>query len=100
MPENPYQNAEAVYCNEPLQIPRFTIDLSLPPEKRYLEVCAAFRRDMRGLRGLFDEIMGDLLPWLPSTVMRWVCWALLWRVYDEEENRELLVGRLLNLWLF
>lgn len=92
MPEPPFQTIEATEWNEPLPIPRFTIDLSLPPEKRYLEVCAAFHEEMRGLRSLFDEVMEAFLPWLPSPVRRLVCWAFLWRVYSEEENRELKVG--------
>ena len=99
MPENFNLNAEMARWNAPHDIPRFTIDLSLPPEQRYAEVCAAFHGDMRRLRSLFDELMGDFLPWLPSAVMRWVCWTLLWRVHDEEENRELQVGRWSISWL-
>lgn len=50
----------------PLQPPRFTIDLSLPPSQRYAEVCHALRDEMRGLQSLFDEVVGGFLPWLPS----------------------------------
>ena len=78
--------------NEPLEIPRFTIDLSLPPEQRYLEVCAALQDEIRGLQNLFDEVVGNFLPWVSSVVLRWVCWVLLWRVHSSEESAELKVS--------
>lgn len=93
------QNCESIRAsseisdsNEPLGIPRFTIHLSLPPEQRYLEVCAALQDEMRGLQNLFDGVVGSFLPWVPSVVLRWVCWALLWRVYSDEESAELKVS--------
>lgn len=79
--------------NDPLALPRFTIDLSLPPEQRYAEVCAALRDEMRGLEALFDEVVGSLAPWVPLVVLRWVCWGLLWGVHGREESAELRVGR-------
>jgi hypothetical protein len=75
--------------------PRFTIDLSLPPSQRYAEVCHALGDEMRGLQSLFDEVVGEFLPsWLhvPSVVLNWVAWALLWRVCDDEEDAELDVS--------
>jgi hypothetical protein len=79
--------------NKPRELPRFTIDLSLPPEQRYVEVCAAFREEMRGLQGLFDEVVGGFVPWVPSGVLRWVCWVVLRGVWGEEERGELRVSR-------
>jgi len=78
--------------NPPLSPPRFTINLSLPPSQRYAEVCHALRDEMRGPQFLFDEVVGGFLPWLPSVVLNWVAWALLWRVYDGEEDGELDVS--------
>ena len=78
--------------NDPLPLPRFTIDLSLPPEQRYAEVCAALHDEMRGLEALFDEVVGGAAPWVPISVLRWFCWAVLWGVCSEEETRELKVG--------
>nr|OQO29619.1 hypothetical protein B0A51_01610 [Rachicladosporium sp. CCFEE 5018] len=75
--------------NEPQSIPRFAIDLSQPPEQRYTEVCAAFKDEMLGLRELFDEVVGSMLPFLPSTLLKWICWLLLRGVYDAEETAEL-----------
>jgi hypothetical protein len=94
-PANPQDSSSEVSGsnNDPLELPRFTIDLNLPPEQRYMEVCAAFREEMRGLQGLFDEVVGGFMPWVPSGILRWVCWMLLWRVWGKEERGELRVGR-------
>nr|OQO24852.1 hypothetical protein B0A51_07850 [Rachicladosporium sp. CCFEE 5018] len=75
--------------NEPQSIPTFAIDLSLPPEQRYTEVCAAFKDEMLGLRELFDDVVGSMLPFLPSTLLKRICWLLLRGVYDAEETAEL-----------
>lgn len=77
--------------------PRFVIDLSLPPEQRYLEVCAGFHQRIKGVTPLFDEVVSDLLLSLP----RPLCWVPIQRihqmarlclrgVYDQEETRELV----------
>ena len=75
--------------NKPNEPPRFTIDLSLPPEQRYLEVCAAFKSEMVNLTSLFDEVVGDMVPWLSSKWLHFICRMLLRRVYDREEHGEL-----------
>lgn len=85
---------EILDSNGPLEIPRFIIDLSLPPEQRYVEVCDELQHEIRGLQGLSDEFVRGVLlfAWMPSAVLGWICWALLWRVYIREENRELKVS--------
>jgi hypothetical protein len=93
IPESQHPSTEASGSNEPRELPRFTIDLSLPPEQRFLEVCIAFRDEMRGLQGLFDEVVGGFVAWVPSVVLRWICWALLWGVWSNEESAELKVSR-------
>ncbi|KAK6434861.1 hypothetical protein LTR95_008959 [Oleoguttula sp. CCFEE 5521] len=75
--------------NEPQSIPKFAVDLSLSPEQRYTEVCAAFKDEMLGLRELFDDVVGSMLPFIPSTLLKWICWLLLRGVYDAEETAEL-----------
>lgn len=69
--------------------PRFIIDLSLPPEQRYLEVCTAFKRRIQGITPLFDEIVGGFLHWIPARRIHPLARLLLQGVYDKEENREL-----------
>lgn len=93
------QDASPSEPNDPLELPRFTIDLSLPPEQRYAEVCATLHDEMRGLEALFDEVVGGAAPWVPISVLRWFCWAVLWGVCSGEETRELRVGGSSKLWL-
>ena len=70
--------------------PRFTINLSLPPSERYHAVCDALAPEITGLTSLFDEVVGGgILPFLPLSLLHWLCWALLRRVYDDEETAEL-----------
>jgi hypothetical protein len=87
----------------PQSPPHFTINLSLPPSERYAEVCHALRDEMCGLQSLFDEVVGGFLPYwlhLPSIVLNWVAWALLWRVCDAEEDDELDVSCILSKPIF
>lgn len=76
---------------DPVAPRRFTINLSLPPEQRYLEVSAVFKGEMLNLRGLFDEVVGGMVKFIPNVLLKWICWMLLRGVYDEEENAELKV---------
>ncbi|KAF2208538.1 hypothetical protein CERZMDRAFT_48918 [Cercospora zeae-maydis SCOH1-5] len=69
--------------------PKFLIDLSLPPEQRYLEVCAAFREEVNGLISLFDEVVGGFLYGVPLKWVHFVSRMLVRKVYEKEENREL-----------
>ncbi|KAF7194237.1 Acid ceramidase [Pseudocercospora fuligena] len=69
--------------------PRFVINLSLPPEQRYLEVCAAFKQEISDLTPLFDEVVGGMLQAVPLTWLHRACRLLLRGVYDPEENKEL-----------
>ncbi|KAK3717461.1 hypothetical protein LTR37_005851 [Vermiconidia calcicola] len=75
--------------NVPDEPPRFIIDLSLPPEQRYLEVCAAFRDEMLNLTSLFDEVVGGMVSLISITWLRRICKLCLRRIYNEEENAEL-----------
>ncbi|KXS93421.1 hypothetical protein AC579_8893 [Pseudocercospora musae] len=69
--------------------PRFVINLSLPPEQRYLKVCAAFKQEISDLTPLFDEVVGGMLQAVPLTWLHRACRLLLRGVYDSEENKEL-----------
>lgn len=93
----PQTRTAEVIENLPLSPPRFTIDLSLPPSRRYAEVCATLRDEMLGVQSLFDEVVGSFLPWLPGVTLNWMAWALLWRVCDAEEDAELDVSYLFAL---
>lgn len=73
----------------PDQPPCFTIDLSLPPEQRYLEVCTAFKDEISNLTDLFDQVVGDMVPFIPVRWLHRLGRLLLRRVYSSEENAEL-----------
>ncbi|KAK4544278.1 hypothetical protein LTR36_004488 [Oleoguttula mirabilis] len=74
---------------KPDEPPRFTIDLSLPPEQRYLEICTALKSEITGLTTLFDEVVGGMVPFLPLKWLHFFCRMLLRAVYNREENAEL-----------
>lgn len=69
--------------------PRYTIDLSLPPRKRYQHIAADFKTQIATLPVLFDEVVEDLRANIPVERVRWLARLLLRRVYNKEENEEL-----------
>ena len=69
--------------------PRYTIDLSLPPRRRYQHIVAAFRPQIATLPILFDEVVNDLRVNVSVERVRWLARLLLRRVYNKEENEEL-----------
>jgi len=72
--------------DEPL---RFIINLSLPPEQRYLEVCTALKSEINNLTSLFDEVVGDMVNFVSNWWLHFLCRILLRGVYNKEENAEL-----------
>ncbi|GAB7366869.1 hypothetical protein MBLNU230_g1037t1 [Neophaeotheca triangularis] len=76
-------------ADDPVELPAFTIDLALPPEQRWLEVCSAMREEIQGITGLFDEVVGGLLPLLPLYWVHRSCAFFLRRIANVEETREL-----------
>ena len=83
------QSTRSGQTNTPDEPPRFTIDLSLPPEQRYLEVCTAFKSEMLNLTSLFDEVVGGMIHFISVKWLRFLCRLLLRKVYNNEENAEL-----------
>ncbi len=69
--------------------PRYTIDLSLPPRKRYQHIVADFRPHIATLPALFDEVVKDLRANVSVERVRWLARLLLRRVYSKEETEEL-----------
>lgn len=70
-------------------IPRYVIDLSLPPAKRYQHVAKAFKSQLASLPVLFDEVVQNLYPKISVGAVRSTAKLLLRRVHDEEQNEEL-----------
>ncbi|KAL9098826.1 MAG: hypothetical protein Q9163_005581 [Psora crenata] len=73
--------------NEDLRPPRYLIDLSLPPAKRYQELALAFKSRVQALPILFDEILQGAR--LPPRVTHKIAQLCLRRVYSAEETEEL-----------
>ena len=69
--------------------PRYTIDLSLPPRKRYQHVATELKPQIAKLPTLFDEIVQDLRMKVSVETVRWLARLLLRRVYSNEETEEL-----------
>lgn len=69
--------------------PRYTIDLSLPPRKRYQHMAADFMPQIVKLPVLFDEVVKDLRANVSIERVRWLARLLLRRVYNKEETEEL-----------
>ena len=72
-----------------LEPPKYTIDLSLPPEQRYKHVAIDYKLQLAGLPNLFDDIIHDLHPNIPISTIRGAAKLLLKRLYSAEETAEL-----------
>ena len=69
--------------------PRYTVDLSLPPRKRYQQIAADFKPQIATLPALFDDVVKDLRARVSVEKLRWLARLLLRRVYSKEESEEL-----------
>lgn len=67
--------------------PVYTIDLSLPPERRYVEVARDFKDHVMGLTDLFEAVVvGFGFPFRPVSLLSKV---FLRRLHSNEQTREL-----------
>lgn len=88
--------------HEHFEPPKYTVDLSLPPNQRYRHVAADFKPQAVTLPVLFDEIAEQMNPKVSIRKVRWFARSMLRRVYYKEETEELrgiseVIG--LELWL-
>ncbi|KAF2871168.1 beta subunit of N-acylethanolamine-hydrolyzing acid amidase-domain-containing protein [Massariosphaeria phaeospora] len=67
--------------------PVYTIDLSLPPAQRYIQVAKDYKLIVEGLVTLFDELLDSAK--LPKKPMHWIAKVLLRRLYSKEQTEEL-----------
>ncbi|KAL9635349.1 MAG: hypothetical protein Q9164_003516 [Protoblastenia rupestris] len=65
----------------------YTIDLSLPPAKRYHELALAFKPQVKSLPILFDDLIRQ--AGLPPRLTHMIARLCLRRVYSQEETEEL-----------
>ncbi|KAH7305607.1 beta subunit of N-acylethanolamine-hydrolyzing acid amidase-domain-containing protein [Rhexocercosporidium sp. MPI-PUGE-AT-0058] len=78
----------ASYNGEP--IPSYRIDLSLPPEERYVRMAQEMGPRMRMLVPLFDFVVGIYIPWAwGKRSIRFLAWVFLRRVFSPEQTIEI-----------
>ena len=74
---------------ETTNIPRYMIDLSLPPAERYRHVAEDFKCQIASLPILFDEVVQSIHPRISVSAVRSAARLLLRRLHDKEQNEEL-----------
>lgn len=71
------------------EIPRYTINLALPPAKRYQHIVRDYKHELAALPVLFDDIVKSLQTKLTVNTIRMLARLLLRRLHDGEQNEEL-----------
>ncbi|KAJ5462744.1 hypothetical protein N7475_007688 [Penicillium sp. IBT 31633x] len=69
--------------------PVFRINLSLPPEERYTALAHLYKERMRAVTGIFDEVIHNLAPKIPTKPIHWLARKCLRRLYTDEETTEI-----------
>ncbi|KAJ5851330.1 uncharacterized protein N7529_010715 [Penicillium soppii] len=67
----------------------FRINMSLPPEERYVALAQLYKDKMRAMKGIFDSLIHDLDDRIPTKPVHWLAWLLLRRLYTDEETAEI-----------
>ncbi|RFU26070.1 hypothetical protein B7463_g10275, partial [Scytalidium lignicola] len=83
-------------------IPKYRIDLSLPPEERYISLAKDFSTRMQEVVPLFDEMLEILVSYtFLRTLIRFLAKIFLRRLYSDEETHELRsIAQAANVDLF
>ncbi|EHK23470.1 uncharacterized protein TRIVIDRAFT_74061 [Trichoderma virens Gv29-8] len=72
-------------------IPRYRIDLDLPPAERYVKMASDFAPQMKEITPLFDMVLESAVPWLfLRSIIKFTASLILRRVYSSEETQELV----------
>lgn len=69
--------------------PLYSIDLDLPPRKRYVELARQYSDHLRSLTSLFDDLVKDLHPSASPKWFRRLARVSLRRLYSREETEEI-----------
>lgn len=81
--------------------PIHRIDLSLPPEQRYVGLAEAYKQDLLSLTSLFDDVVSAFLPGVSLVWIKRLAHILLRRVYTNEETEELRgIGRVTGIDMY
>ncbi|CAI7571001.1 unnamed protein product [Penicillium viridicatum] len=71
------------------QPPIFRINLSNPPEERYKALAQIYKYRMRSVTGIFDDVIHNLSPNIPTKPIHWLARLFLRRLYTDEETAEI-----------
>lgn len=83
------QNLLETVLDHPDDPPKYTIDLSLHPSARYVQLATDFKPLLSSVAGLFDDIVHSFHPHMPTSLARLFARLMLRKVYSAEETAEL-----------
>ncbi|KXG49645.1 uncharacterized protein PGRI_056130 [Penicillium griseofulvum] len=69
--------------------PVFRINLSNPPEERYTALAHLYKDRMRSVTSIFDDVIHNLHPSIPTKPIHWLARLFLRRLYTDEETAEI-----------
>ncbi|KAJ5562953.1 hypothetical protein N7535_002602 [Penicillium sp. DV-2018c] len=69
--------------------PVFRINLSLPPEERYKAIARLYKKKMRAVADIFDEVIHNIAPKIPRKPIHWLARTCLRKLYTKEETAEI-----------
>jgi hypothetical protein len=81
---NQIASAVSIWADTP---PVYTIDMSLPPEQRYLQVANDYQAVISGLPQIFDEVINQTR--IPLALVRIAARVFLWRLCSREQTEEI-----------
>ncbi|OCK75901.1 hypothetical protein K432DRAFT_307562 [Lepidopterella palustris CBS 459.81] len=67
--------------------PTYTIDLSLPPSQRYVQVASDYKALVSDLTGLFKDIVSEF--GFPAGLVTTLARIFLWRLFSKEQTEEI-----------
>ncbi|KAJ5317990.1 hypothetical protein PENANT_c004G10089 [Penicillium antarcticum] len=70
-------------------VPVFRINLSLPPEERYVSLARLYKEKARAMTGIFDDVIHEISPKIPTSLVHWLAWLFLRGLYTSEETAEI-----------
>ena len=70
-------------------VPVYRINLSLPPEERYVSLARLYKDKMRALTSLFDDVIHEISQKIPTKPIHWLAWLFLRGLYTTEETAEI-----------
>jgi hypothetical protein len=61
----------------------------MPPEERYVSLARVYKDKMRALTGIFDDVIHEISPKIPTRPIHWLAWLCMRRLSTSEETAEI-----------